>query len=266
LNRRFGKPRDVDKIWLMLTLKDLLRTSIWTRELSAEELRTVRSAMTERAVAARGYVCRKGEAVDHWFGIIEGLVKLSSDSRAGRSVTFTGVTAGGWFGEGSLLKDEPRRYDAIALRDTCAACLPRATFLWLMERSIAFNRFLVNQLNERLSQLIAMLEFDRTLDRDTRVARCISALFNPFLYPGTGARLQISQEEIGHLCGLSRQHVNQALHVLEKQRLLRVDFRGITVLDLGGLQSFEAGRTTPVVSSHALHAKSGKKITDGKPA
>jgi CRP-like cAMP-binding protein len=233
----------------MPTLEDLLRTSVWTRELSTEQLRAVRSAMTERAVAARGFVCRKGEAVDHWFGIIDGVVKLSSDSRTGRSVTFTGVTAGGWFGEGSLLKDEPRRYDAVALRDTRAACLPRATFLWLVEKSMAFNRFLVDQLNERCGQIIAMLEFDRTRDCDARVARCVSALFNPYLYPRTDARLQISQEEIGHLCGLSRQHVNKALHVLEKLGLLHVDFRGITVTDLRGLQSFDAGRDSSVASS-----------------
>lgn len=178
------------------------------------------------------------EAVEHWFGIIEGIVKLGSVSPGGRWVTFTCVTAGAWFGEGSLLKDEPRRFDGIALCDTRFARLPRATFHWLLENNMAFNRFLLNQLNARCGQFIAMLEFERTLDPDTRVARCLAALFNPQLYPRANPRLGISQEEIAHLCGLSRQTVNQALHVLERQGWLRVDSRGTTVTDLPGLQAF----------------------------
>jgi CRP-like cAMP-binding protein len=86
----------------------------------------------------------------------------------------TGVPSSGWFGEGSLLKEEPRRYDAVALRPT-------------------------------------------------RVA------------PGVGEKLQVSQEEIGYLSGISRQRVNQALQTLEKEGLLRVEYGGVTILDLDRL-------------------------------
>ena len=54
-------------------------------------------------------VCRKGEPVEHWLGLVDGLVKMSSLTSDGRTTTFTGVTSGGWFGEGSLLKDEVRK-------------------------------------------------------------------------------------------------------------------------------------------------------------
>jgi CRP/FNR family transcriptional regulator, cyclic AMP receptor protein len=222
------------------TLDSLLRTSTWTRELTADHRDMVRRTITDRPVGAGTYVCRRGEAIDYWFGIVDGFVKISSDSQDGRSVTFTCVAAGGWFGEGSILKDEPRRYDVIALRDTRIARLPRTTFLWLLDNSMAFNRFLVHQLNERLGQFIAMLEFERTLAPDIRVARCLSVLFNPLLYPRTDPSLGISQEEIASLCGLSRQTVNQALHALDRRGWLRVDFRGITVTDLRGLRTFAA--------------------------
>jgi hypothetical protein len=43
------------------------------------------------------------------------------------------------------------------------------------------------QLNERLGQFIAMVEYDRLLAPDARVARCIAQLYNPLLYPGLGA-------------------------------------------------------------------------------
>lgn len=221
-------------------LAQALRATRWARGLTPEQFARVCAETTERAVPAGGYIARKGEPVDAWLGVIEGLVKINADSAAGKSVTFAGVTTGGWLGEGSMLKNEARRYDVVALRDSRVAFLPRATFEWLLDNSIPFNRFLLEQLNERLGQFIAMVEHDRLLDIDARVARCLAALYNPVLYPGTSAVLQISQEEVGYLSGASRQRVNQALQVLEREHLLKVEYGGITILDVEGLRSFRA--------------------------
>jgi CRP-like cAMP-binding protein len=223
----------------MPTLTEMLVASMWSRSLTAAQMQRVESEMIERCVPAGGFACRKGEEVEHWIGVIDGLVKMASLSAEGKPMSFTGVPSGGWFGEGSLLKDEPRRYDIIALRDSQIAYMPRATFMWLLDSSIEFNRFLLVQLNERLGQFIAMVEHDRRLGPDARVARCLATMFNPYLYPGNGPLLQISQEELGYLAGLSRQRVNQSLKLLENARLLRIEYGGITVLDLEGLKQFE---------------------------
>jgi CRP-like cAMP-binding protein len=221
------------------TLDELIRASIWARDLSGVDLARVRAEVSERAISAGGFACRKGEPVEHWVGVIEGLLKLSTDAPDGKTATLTGVTAGGWFGEGSLLRTEPRRYDAIALRDSRVALMPRATFYRLLDCSIGFNRFLLNQLNERLAQFIAMLEYERLLGPNARVARCLAWLFNPFLYPGVRQRLQVSQEELGYLAGVSRQRVNQALQALEAAGLLRTEYGAVSVLDVQGLARYE---------------------------
>lgn len=207
--------------------------------LDAAQRARVRAAMTEWSVPAGGFVCRKGEPIEYWFGVLDGLVKVSSVSADGKSVTFIGVPPGGWFGEGSLLKDEPRRYDAVALRDSRIVGLSRDCFLWLLDTSIPFNRFLLLQLNERLGQFVATVEFDRLLGPDARVARCLAQMLNPLLYPGLGPRLAISQGELGYLTGLSRQRVNQALQTLEKAGLVAVEYGSITVLSLDGLRGFD---------------------------
>jgi CRP/FNR family cyclic AMP-dependent transcriptional regulator len=222
------------------TLLEHLRSTIWARTLSAPEMVRVEAACFEQFVPKGGYVCRKGEALENWIGIIDGLVKINNFSPSGKSVTFAGVPTGGWFGEGSLLKDRVRKYDVTALRDTRVARMPRATFEWLLEASLPFNRFLLMQLNERLGQFIGLVENDRMLDVDTRVARCLAAMFNSHLYPGLEKLVQISQEEIGYLSGASRQRANQALQLLEKEGLLRLDYGGIRVLDLEGLRHFQA--------------------------
>jgi CRP/FNR family cyclic AMP-dependent transcriptional regulator len=223
-----------------LTLLEHLRSTIWSRTLDPAAMARVEASCFEQFVPKGGFVCRKGEALESWIGIIDGLVKMNNFSPSGKNVTFTGVPTGGWFGEGSLLKDKERKYDVIALRDTRIARMPRDTFEWLLEHSLPFTRFLLMQLNERLSQFIGTVENDRMLDVDTRVARCLAAMFNSHLYPGLEKLVQISQEEIGYLSGASRQRANQALQLLEKEGLLRIDYGGIRVLDLEGLRHFQA--------------------------
>jgi CRP-like cAMP-binding protein len=107
-----------------------------------------------------------------------------------------------------------------------------------MDHSIPFNRFLITQLNERLGQFIGMMEHERLLDTDARLARNLAAMFNPLLYPGAGRELQISQEEIGFLAGLSRQRVNQALKTLQEAELLQLEYGKLTILDLDGLRNY----------------------------
>ena len=223
----------------MSKLDKAIEASRWVSGLTPEQRRRIEIDTVVRTVDKGGYVCRKGKPANHWIGVIDGLVKLATMSVDGKLTTFTGVPSGGWFGEGSLLKDEPRRYDAIALRDSLIAYVPRATFSWLLDNNNQFNRFLLLQLNERLGQFIATVEFDRLLDPTGRIAHCLAGLFNPTLYPGTGTVLKISQEEIGHLVGLSRQRVNYSLKALEQAGLVRVEYGGVTVLDPEGLRRFD---------------------------
>jgi CRP-like cAMP-binding protein len=220
------------------TLADLLRASVWTRSLGPVELERVARETMVRELPVGVPVCRKGEPVEHWIGVIDGLVKMTSVSAEGKTTTFTGVTSGGWFGEGSLLRDRHRRYDVVTLRDSRVAYMPSATFNWLLDSNIGFNRFLLIQLNERLAQFIGMVEHERLLETDARVARSLASLFNPLLYPEQATDVQLSQEELGYLCNVSRQRVNQALHRLEKEGLVRVDYGRIRILDLEGLRNF----------------------------
>lgn len=218
--------------------KERFAKSLWAGMLAPEHMQKVADEVVERFVPAGGYVCRKGDAVEHWMGVIDGFLKMSSISPDGKTVTFSCMLAGGWFGEGSLLKTEPRRYDVVALRDTRVAYMPRATFTFLLDNSIPFNRFLLHQLNERLGLFISLVEYDRMLDPDTRVARCLASMFNSYLNPGSSMQLQLSQEEIGYISSVSRQRTNQALQLLEKKKLLTVDYGGITILNLEGLRRF----------------------------
>ena len=213
----------------------------WWSLLDVEERERVMAAMQVANAEPGEFLCRIGRPATLWFGVVEGLLKMSNDSALGAPITFTGVPSGAWFGEGTLLKRESYRYNIEALRASVVAGLPIATFEWLLERSIPFNRYLMNQLNERLSQFIGAREIDRLTDPDTKVARSLGALFHPVLYPGVGQLLRITQQELGYLVGLSRQRVNEALNRLQACGWIRIEYGGVRVLDLAALQRARPG-------------------------
>lgn len=209
----------------------------WLHTLTPAERRRAEAAVVVGDAESGDLVCRIGRPPTFWFGVVEGLLKMSNDNADGTSMTYSGLPPGGWFGEGTALKHEPYRYNIQALRRSVVAGLPVDDFHWLLDHSIGFNRFVMNQLNERLGQFIAAREADRLNNPDARVARNLAALFNPVLFPGVGELLRITQQELAYLIGLSRQRVNEALRTLQAKGAIRVEYGGVRVLDLAALRA-----------------------------
>jgi CRP/FNR family transcriptional regulator, cyclic AMP receptor protein len=222
----------------MISAERLRQIAFWAKDLNENEIEHARRGIAEKDVAKGEYLCHRGDRFEHWVGVVTGVIKVGTMSSSGKPTTFAGCRDGSWLGEGSVVKDEARRYDLVALRDSRVALMNRTAFSWLFENSAAFNRFLIHQFNERISQFIGLVEYDRTLDTASRVARNIAWLFNPVLYPEAATHLDITQEELGLIAGLSRQHTNEALKLLEAKGLLRVERGGISVLDLDGLAGY----------------------------
>ena len=222
----------------------------WLGLLEAEARERAVATLVVGDAKAGDYVCRVGRPVTYWFGLVDGLLKMSADNAQGGTMTFTGVPPGGWFGEGTAMKREPYRYNIQALRKSVVAGLPIDTFHWLLDHSIPFNRFVMNQLNERLGQFIAAREIDRLGSPDVRVARSLASLFNPVLYPGVGEVLRITQQELAYLVGLSRQRVNEALAALQAQGLIRVEYGGLRVLDIDALRTLVWAPSAELLSKH----------------
>jgi len=210
----------------------------WLNRLTPAERELALSALMVSEAQPGELICRMGHSPTYWFGVIEGLLKMSTDSASGNSITFTGLSRGGWFGEGTMIKREPYRYNVQALRKSLVAGLSMDMFHRLLDQSLGFNQFIMGQLNERLGQFIAAREIDRMSNPDVRVARGLASLFNPVMFPGVGEVLQITQQELSYLVGLSRQRVNMALQRLQTLGLIRIEYGGLRVLRLDELKDF----------------------------
>lgn len=176
-----------------------------------------------------------GSAVEGWHAVLSGLVMLQSPASKGRASAFIGVPDGEWFGEGSAMKPEPRKYNVVALRPTTLLCLPLPLFATLRESSLAFNQFLVQHLNMRLGQAMTIIEAGRTQSPEYRVALYLSRLF----WRST-RRLNLTQDELGQLVGLSRQTVNRVLRTLEELGIVSLDFGKVAIVDDEALGAYLA--------------------------
>ena len=208
----------------------------WLRGLTDAERQRALDAVAVSEVQVGEIICRIGRPATYWFGLLDGLLKMSNDESQGAVITFTGVAPGGWFGEGTVLKREHYRYNIQALRKSRVAGLPVDTFHWLLDHSIGFNRFVMNQLNERLSQFIGVVGAGRSASPEQRVARNLAALVNPVLFPGVGEVLRITQQELAYLAGLSRQRVNEALRTLQERGVLRIEYGGLRIVQAQALR------------------------------
>jgi len=219
-------------------LEDFLCACSWFQLLPTLAQDRVLVDCYERSYETRSLVASRGEVARSWVGVIDGLLKVDSQNASGRTVMFCAVPRGAWIGEGSVIKKECRRYELVALRPTVVAHMPRATFMWLLEISTDFSRLIIDHLNERVGQFLATVELLRIDLPAVRVAAAVCNLFNPVLCPNASLLLNISQEEIGELAGLSRATTNIALKRLVELGLVSLEYGALMVLNLEALREF----------------------------
>ena len=220
------------------SLQLILEETTWFKSLPRTSQEQVLLNAYECHYCEGEVVARIGDVASSWIGVAEGLLKIVTVHRTGRVVMLTGIPAGGWVGEGSVLKRIPRQYDIVAMRNSRLIFLPGPTFRYLLDSSIEFNHIVLERLNERLSQFIKMVDIDRLNDPTARVARSIATLYNPVIYPGMSNLIQLSHSELGELIGMSRQSVGAALKTLEAEGLIAAVYGGVVVKELDSLSVY----------------------------
>lgn len=212
----------------------------WFAGLDTKLQQEVRCRVYETSGAKGEVMLPAGSPAQGWHAVLSGLVMLRSAQRQARSSAFIGVPDGEWFGEGTAMKAEAQRYDVVALRPTQLLCLPLALFERLHAHSLEFNQYLAQHINLRLGQAMTIIEAGRTRSAQQRVALQLSRLFWR-----SRRRLDITQEELGQLAGLSRQTINRALGALATAGIVSLDFGRVAILDDEALDRLLAAGQTP---------------------
>ncbi len=209
----------------------------WFRLLPNSLRELTLQTVVERHADAGDYIAREGMPSTHWYGLLKGYLQMYVVGSDGTETTLYCLREGEWGGDGSLLKNEMRRYDLRALTDAHICCIPKDTFETLRGNSIQFNHFLTEVMNTRMGAFVTMLVATRLLRPEVRVARGLLMVAKD-----NTDRLQaldLSQHELSLICGLSRQRVNIALADLKRLGVVTIEpKKGMLFVNLQLLRTY----------------------------
>jgi CRP/FNR family transcriptional regulator, cyclic AMP receptor protein len=187
----------------------------------------------------RGHVFfREGEPGDQMFLIISGKVKIGVHARDGRESLFTLRGPSDSFGELSVFDPGPRTSTAVALSAACAAPIEGVVFRsWVgahpgvVERLLRVLARRLRRTDDDLSDLIFT-------DVSGRLAKQLLKMAQRFGVQEDGALRvthDLTQEEIAHLVGASRETVNKALSDFSHRGWIRLEGKSVVITESEGL-------------------------------
>lgn len=209
----------------------------WYRQLPGELRALTLETATEQYAESGEYIAREGMPCTHWYGLLHGCLQMYVVGSDGSETTLYCLREGEWGGDGSLLKNEMRRYDLRALTSAHICRIPLLTFNVLRNASIPFNHFLTEIMNARMGAFVSMLVASRLLRPEVRVARGLLMVARD-RHEGFQS-LCISQHELSLICGLSRQRVNMALSTFKRLGLVTIEpNKGMLFVDVHKLSAY----------------------------
>mgnify|MGYP003599689016 CR=1 FL=1 len=174
-----------------------------------------------------------GDIFNGLYAVLEGAVRLGYIDIQGKEAVAAIAEPIMWFGEISLVDQQPRSHDAIAVQKSVILHLPSANLQLLLQQHPQFWFHIAQLTSQKLRFAFLELISFQTQNIKQRLAQRLLFILN-----GYGNHLSIeqnsihlSQEQLAQMLVCSRQTVNQELQELEKQGVLKVAFRKIEILD-----------------------------------
>ena len=205
------------------------------RSVPAEDLGALAAVSRLRTFRRGQVVFTRGDPGDTVIVVVSGRVKVVVRSADGGALTLAIIGPGGVFGEVGVADGGPRSSDAQTLDECQLLLVPREAIQEICARVPSAAQALTVSIAatlRRLTDAAADLIF---LDLPRRVAKML--LSQPSDDDGV-IRLKMSQEELAHQVGGTRQSVNAALRDFERRGWIDMRDRIITVKQAAALGRF----------------------------
>jgi CRP-like cAMP-binding protein len=198
-------------------------------QLAPDQLQRLCSYAKTRRVARGTTIFKKGDPGDCLFAIAAGTIKIDVPSEDGRGAVFNLVREGEILGEIALLDGRPRTADATALTDCVLVVIDRRDFVPFVTAQPAIALKLIGVLCARLRHASEQIEDVMFLDRPARLAKALLRLSQDAKASPAGRAIAMTQSEIGHLVGMSREKTNRHLRAWEARNWVKLERGSIIV-------------------------------------
>lgn len=192
-------------------------------ELDDRELAAIAAVAKPRRYAKDDVVFHADETGEVFYLIREGRVKVSMTSPEGKEIILSTMGPGDFFGEMSLIDNEPRSATVIATETLDLVTIWRTDFLQILSENFSITRKLLAELSRRLRNASNRIESLATMDVYGRLARYfldLAAQQGKILDNGYVSVVRPTHQSIANTIGTSRETVSRLIHDLIKQNLL----------------------------------------------
>lgn len=211
-------------------------------ELDPRELSAVAEVARPRTYRKEDVVFHEDESGDVFCLIREGRVKVTMTSPEGKEIILSVLGPGEFFGEMSLLDNQPRSATVIALDELEVWTIWRSDFLQMLSENFSITRKILAELSRRLRTASARIESLQTMDVNGRLARYLLELARKsgkVLANGYIAVTRPTHQSIANTIGTSRETVSRLIHELMNQGLLLAEGKTI-YLPESAIEHFKA--------------------------
>lgn len=182
-----------------------------------------------RTLGKREHIIRKGSAGDYLLFLVRGSLQVVDITEGGREIGLNFLNVGDYFGELSVIDNEPRSASVVAIEQSAVLLLPRSEALNLFYRHPLVAERLLKRFTEKLrraSDYQAILSLPNAFQR-------VFALLARFSRVGPGGLVLIekmpAQQEIAITVNTSRETVSRAIHLLIQRGVVEKDMRRLIV-------------------------------------
>jgi CRP-like cAMP-binding protein len=218
-----------------MTPQELCRLHPFLAALTETEMRELLARAPVRHLQAGEVVFRKDDPGDGLYGVLAGRVVVVVESAEGKELILNMFGGGEFFGEIALLDGGGRTATAVAREASELLFIARRTFLaFLRERHDVAVR-IIAILCERLRRTTDLVEDSAFLSVSTRLAKQLAALARP------GHTIRLSQEELAHTLGVSREIVSRQLAAWREAGVIELGRGRVVVRDAAALDRIVAG-------------------------
>jgi CRP-like cAMP-binding protein len=216
-----------EKLWF------LKRCDLFERLTPAESQR-LESRAVARTFRKREMIYFPTELGHSVLLLARGRVKIKVITPDGKETILAFIEAGELFGELALLDSEPRNEYAEAVEDAHILAIPREELLWLMAQrpdvALSITK-LLGLRRRRIENRLRNILFRSNRDRISSLLLELVEEHGRQTGEGWEIQIQFSHQDLANLIGATRETVTLTLGRLQREKLIQVRRRRITVLD-----------------------------------
>jgi CRP/FNR family cyclic AMP-dependent transcriptional regulator len=223
-----------------MSATDVLKRVPLFSDLSEAELARFAEVTREREYPRNSVILFEDDPGDALYIVSSGQVKVVLIGEDGREVILSVLGDGDFFGEMSLIDDEPRSAHVIAMKDSHLLVLRRDDFQQQLQQHPSVSLTLLRVLVQRLRRADEKIGSLVLLDVNGRVAQLLLDLGEESGGPRITRKL--THHTIAQMIGSSRETVSRAMRELVERGHIAVSRREITILDHDALRAMTGAR------------------------